>query len=63
MPVSTQELKQAMCNKRDEELYDVLYTHPSDYTADAIEVAREEFQIRKLDEPTVSNLRAWRKSS
>jgi hypothetical protein len=57
MTPSNQELRHAIRGKTNEELYDVLYTHPSDYTDDAIELAREEFQLRKLDRPTVSNIR------
>ena len=37
--------------KTDEELYDILFIHPQDYTHDAIEAAGEEFRRRKLDAP------------
>jgi hypothetical protein len=43
------DLEQTMSNKTDEELYDILGAHSEDYIADAIEVAREEFERRKLD--------------
>jgi hypothetical protein len=47
-----------MTNKTDEELYDILYVHSGDYTAAALESAREEFAGRKLDAPTLNNFGA-----
>lgn len=43
-------------NKTDEELYDILYIHPEDYTRAAIEAAGEEFSRRKLDAPTPNSV-------
>lgn len=45
-----------MANKTDEALYDVLHGHPDDYTADAIEAAKQEFASRNLTAPTLSTL-------
>jgi len=42
--------------KSDEELYDVLYGHAADYTADAVEIAKQEFNARHLDAPALANL-------
>jgi hypothetical protein len=49
-------MRPAMTNKTDEELYDILYIHSGDYTAEALESAREEFAGRKLDAPALSEL-------
>jgi predicted cobalt transporter CbtA len=53
---SVDDLKRVMANKKDEELYDVLHGHPDDFTADAIEAAKEEFTSRDLTAPMLSNL-------
>ena len=56
MSTSVDDLKKVMANKTDEELYDVLHGHPNDYTADAVEAAKQEFASRDLTAPTLSNL-------
>jgi hypothetical protein len=48
MEVSRDALKRAMANKSDRELYDVLYVHSSDYTLEALDVAKDEFVRRKM---------------
>jgi hypothetical protein len=58
MSLPRTDLKQTMSNKTNEELYDILYAHPGEYTAEAIEVADEEFRRRKLDAPALSSLGA-----
>jgi len=55
MNLSSHGLKKAMSDKTDEELYDIL-AHSKDYTADASEIANEEFRSRKLDAATLSSL-------
>jgi hypothetical protein len=55
MSLSIGELKKAMSDKTDEELYDIL-AHSKDYTEDANEIANEEFRSRKLDAATLSSL-------
>jgi hypothetical protein len=56
MSTSVDDLKKVMANKTDEELYDVLHGHPDDYTADAVEAAKQEFASRNLNAPTLSTL-------
>lgn len=56
MSLSLDNLRQTMSTKSDEELHDILYGHPGDYTTDAIEMAKEEFLSRNLDAPTLSSL-------
>ena len=56
MSLSPEDLKLAMSNKSNEELYDILYAHSEDYTTDALEIAKEEFLGRKLDAPTLRSL-------
>lgn len=56
MSIPVEDLKRIMADKTDEGLYDVLYGHSNDYTSEAIEVAKQEFASRSLDEPTLSNL-------
>ena len=56
MSISANDLKRLMANKTDEELYDVVYGHSSEYTPDAIAAAHLEFSSRKLDAPTVSTI-------
>jgi hypothetical protein len=56
MSLSREDLKQAMSNKTSEELFDIVYAHSADYTADALEIAKEELIDRKLDAPTMSSL-------
>src|SRR5437879_2560350 len=56
MSVAADDLKRVMANKTDEELYDVVYGHSSDYTPNAVEIAKLEFSSRNLDAPTVSSL-------
>jgi hypothetical protein len=56
MSTSVDDLKKVMANKTDEELYDVLHGHPDDYTADAVEVAKQEFAVRNLTAPTLNIL-------
>jgi hypothetical protein len=58
MKLSDEEVRQALSEKSDEELYDMLYVHPNDYTDDAIEIAKEEFATRNLDAPRLKELAA-----
>jgi hypothetical protein len=58
MSTSVDDLKRVMANKTDEELYDVLHGHADNYTADAIQVAKQEFSSRNLASPTLSSLSA-----
>ncbi len=58
MSTSVKDLKRVMANKTDEELYDLLYGHSNDYTTNAIEMAKMEFNSRNLDGPTLSTLSA-----
>ena len=58
MSLASEDLKRAMSNKTDEELHDILYAHSGDYTADAVEIAKEEFRCRKLDAPTLRSFGA-----
>ena len=44
-----------MLGKTDEELYDMLQGHPDDYTADALEAAKQEFSSRNLAPQSVEN--------
>jgi hypothetical protein len=53
---SRDELQQSMAGKLDSELHEMLYVNSDDYTAEALEVAREEFQKRNLDPPSVQVL-------
>lgn len=56
MSTSVDDLKRAMAIKTDEQLYDILHGHPNDYTADAIEAAKQEFASRNLAAPVLSSL-------
>jgi hypothetical protein len=56
MGASVDDLKRVMANKTDEELYDVLYGHSGDYTLDAIEAAKQEFNSRNLNAPTLNTI-------
>jgi hypothetical protein len=56
MSTSVDDLKRVMANKTDEQLYDVLHGHPGDYTADAIEAAKQEFASRDLTSPALTSL-------
>lgn len=56
MSLSVAELTKMMASKTDQELYGVLYSHPEEYTAEAIEVAKQEFSSRKLDALTLTSL-------
>jgi hypothetical protein len=56
MSVSAEDLKRVMANKTNEELYDVVYGHSNEYTADAVEAAKLELRSRNLDPQTVGNL-------
>jgi hypothetical protein len=58
MTTSVDELRRVMANKTDAELYDVLYRRSDDYTADAFEMAKQEFASRHLTAPTLSSLSA-----
>jgi hypothetical protein len=58
MSTSVDDLKRVMANKTDVELFDVLHGHPDDYTADAIEAAKQEFASRNLAVPMLSSLNA-----
>lgn len=51
MSLTREALKQTMSSKTDEELFDALYVHRAEYTADAVEVAEQEFLTRKLEVP------------
>ena len=54
MKVSSEEVKQAILRKTDEELYDVLYVHSGNYTPEAIEIAQKEFLARRVDADTLT---------
>lgn len=51
MRLSSEELGKIMSAKTDEELRDIIFVHSQDYTADAIQVARTEFNNRHLESP------------
>jgi len=51
-------LQENMSGKTDEELYDILYTHSQDFTADTIEAAKAEFSHRQLDATKLSSIAA-----
>lgn len=53
---SSENLKDIMGGKTDEELYDILFSHSQDYTQAAVEAARVEFSHRQLDAPTLSSI-------
>lgn len=55
MNTSVDDLKRIMSSKTDEELYDILYGHPDDYTADARAVAKNEFTSRNLAPQSIEN--------
>ena len=55
MKLSNEELKEAISKKSDEELYDILYVHRSDYTTETIELAREQFRAREIKEPMLAD--------
>ena len=56
MSTSVDDLRKVMANKTDAELYDVLHGHPDDYTADAVEAAKQEFASRNPAAPTLNSL-------
>jgi hypothetical protein len=56
MKLSSEELKQAILSKTDEELYDVLHVHSTDYTPEALEIAKREFLARGMDADTLTQL-------
>ncbi|HVM93716.1 MAG TPA: hypothetical protein VMT67_12930 [Terriglobales bacterium] len=56
MRPSSEELKQEMLIKSDEELYDIVHLHSGDYTAEALELAREQLAVRNLPADTVEEL-------
>jgi hypothetical protein len=53
---SREELKKAMSSKSYEDLYDISYVHPQDYTSFAVEIAREQVRGRNLDSPELGIL-------
>jgi hypothetical protein len=56
MKLSSEELKQAILSKTNEELYDVLHVHSTDYTPEALEIAKREFLARGMDADTLTQL-------
>lgn len=56
MKLSRDDLTKVMSNKTDEQLLGVLSAYSKDYSSDAIEIAREEFERRKLDPAALKNL-------
>lgn len=58
MQPSQEELKKAMRDKTDEELYLLLQVNTQDFTIEAIEAARDEFRRRQLDELRMSRVAA-----
>lgn len=56
MKLSSEELKQAILSKTNEELYDVLYVHSRDYTSEALEIAKREFLARGVDADNLTQL-------
>jgi hypothetical protein len=61
MRSSSEDLKAITTSKTDDDLYDVLFVHPQDYTPDAIKAAEEEFRHRNLNAPTSSSVVTVRK--
>lgn len=53
---SSEDLKETMRSKTDEELYLLLRVHSQDYTPEAIKAASEEFTHRQLDGPTMNRI-------
>jgi hypothetical protein len=53
---SSEELKQAILSKTNEELYDAVYVHSTDYTPEALEIAKREFLARGMDAETLTQL-------
>lgn len=53
---SASALESTMRRKTDEELHLLLHFHSGDYTPEAVKVATEEFDRRKLDEATMSRI-------
>src|ERR1035437_9968351 len=58
MKSASEDLRESMSSKGDEELYDILSGHSQDYTADTVEAARLEFGRRALDVPTLDAIAA-----
>lgn len=56
MSISVRDMKRVMADKSDEELYAVLHGHPENYTADALEAAKQEFASRNLTAPAMTTL-------
>ena len=56
MKLSSEELKQAILSKTNEELHDVLYVHSRDYTPEALEIAKKEFLARGVDADNLTQL-------
>jgi hypothetical protein len=56
MKLSSEELKQAILSKTNEQLYDVLHVHSADYTPEALEIAKSEFLARGMDADTLTQL-------
>jgi hypothetical protein len=56
MKLLSEELKQAILSKTNEELYDVVYVHSTDYTPEALEIAKREFIARGVDAHTLTQL-------
>src|SRR5258708_7818583 len=48
MKLSSKDLKHTISNKSDQEIYDILFVHRSEYTAEVIEMAREQFRARRM---------------
>ena len=56
MKLSSENLKQAISSKTNEQLYDVLHVHSADYTPEALEIAKREFLARGVDAHTLTQL-------
>jgi hypothetical protein len=56
MKLLSEELKRAILSKTNEELYDVVYVHSTDYTPEALEIAKREFIARGVDAHTLTQL-------
>lgn len=56
--LSPEQLKETMLGKADDELYATLYIHSNEYTPEAINAARAEFDRRQLAAPTANTVAA-----
>ena len=57
MKPSLDSLKNAMSNKSDDELCDILYVHREEFEAEAVRAAQDELERRGLNAETLTRLR------